>query len=171
MQDIPLSLIVAMASNRVIGRDNQLPWRLPKDLAYFKKMTMGLPLVMGRKTFESIGRPLPGRTSIVVTRQANWQHPGVLSASSVPDALAVARQVAQETGAEQVMLMGGATVYEQALEYCDRLYITEVHADYSGDAYFPELPDSYWLEVSRKHCAGDAEEGIPDCSFVVYERK
>lgn len=170
MQYIPLSLIVAMASNRVIGRDNQLPWRIPKDLAYFKRITMGLPLVMGRKTFDSIGRPLPGRTSIVVTRQAAWQHPGVLVASSVPDALAAARQVALDTGAEQVMLMGGATLYEQALEYCDRLYVTEVHAEYSGDAFFPEIPRSEWSEISRDYCAGDIAESVPDCSFVVYER-
>lgn len=171
MQDIPLSLIVAMASNRVIGRDNKLPWHLPKDLAYFKKVTMGLPLVMGRKTFESIGRPLPGRTSIVVTRQSDWQHPGVQTASSVLEALALARQVARETNAGQVILMGGATLYEQALQYCDRLYVTEVHAEYSGDAYFPELPPSQWVETRREYCVDEATEGVPDCSFVVYERQ
>lgn len=170
MQPMQLCLIVAMARNRVIGLDNQLPWRLPKDLAHFKQITMGHPLVMGRKTFDSIGRPLPGRTNIVVTRQPGWQHSGVLPAASLAEALGKGRQAAEALGVNRVMLIGGATLYQQALPQCDRLYMTEVHAEYPGDTFFPALSYTHWREISREFCSGVAEESIPDYSFVVYER-
>lgn len=144
-----LSSIVAMSENRVIGVDNQLPWHLPEDLKYFKRITMGHPIIMGRKTYESIGRPLPGRTNIVVTRQAEWDAEGVVATHSVDEALQVAaRQVASD-GVEEAFMIGGEELFRQSLHKMDRIYLTQVHAHIDGDAYFPEFDRSQWEEVER----------------------
>ena len=165
-----LSLIVAMAENYTIGRDNGLPWRLPNDLAYFKRVTMGHPIIMGRKTFESIGRPLPGRTNIVVSRQEHWSHEGVSVVSSLPAALCMAREKAIQAQLKEVMLIGGATLYEQALPMAARLYLTQVHASVEGDAYFPKLNFDEWREKKREDYHADQSNPF-DYSFVVYNRR
>jgi len=146
--DVKLSLIVAMAENRTIGRNNELPWRLSEDLKYFKSVTMGKPIVMGRKTFDSIGKPLPGRLNIVITRNTDWQHPGVKAASSLQQAVAIA--VEENPQDREVMVIGGEEIYRTALGQADRLYITRVQAKVEGDAFFPEYKESEWQEVSRQ---------------------
>lgn len=164
-----LSLIVAAAQNGVIGRNNQLPWHLPQDLKYFKATTLGKPIVMGRKTFESIGKPLPGRTNIVITRQQDWSASGVVVANSVEHALALGGEVRDENQqpAKEIMVIGGAEIYRHALAIADRVYLTRVHADVEGDAYFPELPSDTWKKVSET--SGDPEASLPH-SFFVFER-
>lgn len=164
-----LTLVVAMASNRVIGRDNALPWRLPKDLAYFKRVTMGYPIIMGRKTFESIGRPLPGRCNIVVTQQPQWQAEGVEVVHSLPQALDLAHSKASAESLDQVMLIGGAALFEQALPLAQRMHLTQVHAEVEGDVYFPEFEIERWRETEREDCFAD-ETNPFDYSFVVYNR-
>mgnify|MGYP000569037177 CR=1 FL=1 len=164
-----IALIVAAAANGVIGRDNQMPWSLPADLQYFKKVTMGKPIVMGRKTFESIGRPLPGRANIVITRQADWHAEGVEVASSVEAALQLAELRAAE-GVEELMVIGGAEIYRTALPLAERLYLTEIKASIEGDAYFPEIDPANWRELSRETRVSDAANDY-DCAFVVFERQ
>ena len=163
--DITLSLIVAMAENRTIGRNNELPWRLSEDLKYFKSVTMGKPIVMGRKTFDSIGKPLPGRLNIVITRNADWQHPEVRPANSLEQAVAIAAEENPENG--EVMVIGGEEIYRTALERADRLYITRVQAKVEGDAFFPEYNESEWQEVGRQQ--PESPSDIP-YFFQVLER-
>lgn len=145
-----LSLIVAASQNNVIGRDNQLPWHLPEDLAYFKAVTMGKPLLMGRKTFESIGRPLPGRTNIVITRDPTWAYEGVEVAGNLKDALALANSSTAKKDSDEVMVIGGEQIYRLCFPYADRLYLTRVEAFVEGDAFFPDFDDSDWKQVSEK---------------------
>ena len=134
-----LAIIVAQAKNRVIGINNKLPWHLPEDLRYFKQVTMAKPIIMGRITFESIGRPLPGRTNIVISRQENYAPANVKVVSSLEDAIDLAESICLIDGAEEAMVIGGAQIYAQALEKADRLYLTEVDAEIEGDAWFPEF--------------------------------
>ena len=166
---IRVSAIVARAENGVIGRDNQLPWYLPSDLKYFKAQTFGKPVVMGRKTFESIGRPLPGRTNVVITRQPDWQSPGVKVASSIEDALKIATAQAELDGADAVMLIGGAEIYRLGAPYIDRWYITEVHLKPDGDAALQDLDMTLFAEVSSQF--GQAQPGEPDHTFRVFDRR
>lgn len=166
---IGLSLVVAMAQNGVIGRENGLPWHLPKDLAYFKQITMGHPIIMGRKTFESIGRPLPGRTNIVVTRQKSWASDGVEKVDSVSAAIDLAEVIAHSDSLSEYMLIGGASLYGQVLGSAAKIYMTEVCAEIEGDTKFPEFDKSQWREVSRENHSADAHNPY-DYSFVVYER-
>ena len=157
-----ISMVVARAENGVIGRGGDLPWRISADLKYFKAVTMGKPVIMGRKTYESIGRPLPGRTNIVITRDRAWAAESVMVAHSLDQALAAANAV------EEAMIIGGAEIYRQAMDRTDRVYLTEVHAEPEGDAVFPDLDPQQWREVSReKH---PADEDNPAFSFVVLER-
>lgn len=159
-----ISLIAALARNRVIGRDNQLPWRLSADLQHFKRLTMGKPIVMGRKTYESIGKPLPGRTNIVVTRDSGFSAAGCCVVHSIDEALVAAG------GADEVMIMGGENLYLQLLPRADRLYLTEVQADVSGDAWFPEFDQTQWQELEREsHRANEKNEF--DYDFVVLARR
>ena len=157
-----LSAIVAMASNRCIGKDNTLPWRLPADLKRFKQLTMGHTLVMGRKTYESIGRPLPGRTTVVVTRQRDYAPEGVRVAHSLEQALELAR------GDDEAFIAGGADLYRQALERVRRLYLTRIDRDYPGDTFFPEMDLSGWRLVTEEPHPATATE--PPFSFLTYER-
>ena len=166
---VSVALIVAMAENRVIGRDNQLPWYLPNDLKYFKATTLGKPVVMGRKTYESIGKPLPGRTNIVVTSNREFSAEGVRVVHSVAQALAVAESVATADGANEVMVIGGAQLYAEVLPKVQRLYLTQVHAPVEGDAWFPELDLGRWQELSRQDFKADGS-GTLGYSFVVYQR-
>ena len=159
-----ISLIVALARNRVIGRDNQLPWRLSADLQHFKGLTMGKPIVMGRKTYESIGRPLPGRTNIVVTRDSSFSAAGCRVVHSIDEALVAAG------GADEVMIMGGENLYSQLLPRADRLYLTEVQAEVSGDAWFPEFDQTQWQELERESHRAD-EKNEFDYDFVVLTRR
>ncbi|MEC9256584.1 MAG: dihydrofolate reductase [Pseudomonadota bacterium] len=163
-------MIVAVAENGVIGRNNALPWYLPNDLKYFKQTTMGKPVIMGRKTYESIGKPLPGRTNIVITRQADYQPEGVKVVNSVEAARELAESVCQIDGQEEAMIRGGAEIYTLALPHTDRLYLTEVHADVEGDAFFPEYDKSLWQEVAREDFAAEGPNPY-NYSFVVYEAK
>lgn len=145
-----LSLIVAVSRNGVIGIDNQLPWHLPEDLKYFKSVTMGKPLIMGRKTYDSIGRPLPGRTNIVVTRDPSWQAPGVEVAQSLEVALKLGQSACEAAGADEIMVIGGEQIYRMTLPAADRLYLTQVDAEVEGDAFFPEVDFSQWQQISEQ---------------------
>ena len=165
-----LSMIVATAQNRVIGRDNALPWYLPNVLKYFKQTTLGKPVIMGRKTYESIGKPLPGRTNIVITRQTDYLPEGVKVVHSVAEARDLAESVCLIDGQEEAMIMGGAEIYTLALPDADRLYLTEVHADVDGDAYFPEYDKTEWQEISREDFSAEGPNPY-NYSFVVYDKK
>lgn len=162
-----IALIVAMAENRVIGREGDLPWRIPADLKYFKAKTMGKPIVMGRRTFDSIGKPLPGRANIVVTRGNATFPEGVDVAGDIDTALAIAQKRADETSADEIMIIGGATLYEATLSRADRLYLTEVHATVEGDTCFPAFDQDEWRETERED-RGDIH-AVP-VSFVTLDR-
>ncbi|BBB27802.1 type 3 dihydrofolate reductase [Amphritea japonica] len=164
-----LSIIVAQAQNRVIGINNNLPWHLPEDLRYFKQVTMGKPIIMGRKTFESIGRPLPGRTNIVVSRDAEYQPDNVKVVNSLEAARDLAESVCTVNGCDEAMVIGGAQIYEQALALADRLYLTQVHADVNGDAWFPVFHPGDWAEIGRQDFAADGPNPY-DYSFIVLKR-
>ncbi|MDA9599004.1 dihydrofolate reductase [bacterium] len=144
-----LSLIVAVSRNGVIGIDNQLPWHLPEDLKYFKSATMGKPLIMGRKTYDSIGRPLPGRTNIVVTRDASWQASGVEVAKSLEAAMSLGEKACLDAEADEIMVIGGEQIYRMTLPAADRLYLTQVDAEIEGDAFFPAVDFSQWKQVNE----------------------
>ena len=158
-----IALIVAMAENRVIGRNNQLPWRIPADLRHFKALTLGKPVIMGRKTYESIGRPLPGRDNIVVTADSGYQAEGCQVVHSVEQALEAAGSC------EEAMIIGGANLYRQTLENADRLYLTLVKAEPEGDTWFPEIELQQWREIERQAHTAD-ENNEYDYDFVVLER-
>ena len=165
-----LSVIVAAASNGVIGRNNALPWHLPEDLQYFKRVTMGKPIVMGRKTYESIGRPLPGRTNVVISRDPGYSAEGVRVVASLELALLLATDIAEIDGVEELVVIGGEQIYREALPMAQRLYLTEVHADVEGDAMLPPIRWEEWREISRERHG--ASGGNPyDYSFVVFERR
>ena len=159
-----VSIIAAMDRNRLIGNQNQLPWHLPADLAHFKQVTMGKPIIMGRKTYESIGRPLPGRTNIVLTRSPGFHAEGVLTAKTLNQAL---DYVSAE---DEVMIIGGSSIYELGLPVADRLYITYVEAACEGDAWFPEFDLENWRVITSEHHAAD-EKNSSEYRFVTYQRK
>lgn len=158
-----LSLIAAMANDRVIGIENRLPWHLPADLQHFKKITMGKPILMGRKTFESIGRPLPGRENIVLTRDKDFKPDGCTIFHSVDEALKATK------GYEEVMVIGGDSFYRQLISKADVLYLTFIEQDVEGDAFFPEYSHSDWREVDRESFSPTGE--VPfNYHFTVWER-
>ncbi|WP_444907059.1 dihydrofolate reductase [Microbulbifer sp. SSSA008] len=165
---VSIALIAAVARNGAIGKDNELPWRISGDLQFFKRTTMGKPVVMGRKTFESIGRPLPGRVNIVITRNADWVADGVEVVQSLDKALSLAQSCAKDSGATEVMVIGGAQIYRQALPLAARLYVTEVDANIDGDAYFPDMGDS-WVESARE-CYPASDRNEYNYSLVQYDR-
>ncbi len=158
-----ISMIAAMDSNRAIGIKNQLPWHLPADLQHFKALTLGKPIVMGRNTYESIGKPLPNRTNIVVTRDQNYQAPGCNIAYSFEDA------ITQAGNAEELMIIGGASLYEQTLKHANKLYLTFVDTEVVGDAFFPKWNPEEWKELSREHYEKDEKNNYA-YSFVTLER-
>ncbi len=164
-----LALIWAMSRNRVIGRNNALPWYLPEDLKYFKRVTMGKPIIMGRRTWESIGRPLPGRTNIIVSRNTRFEAEGAKVVHTLDEAIMMAENIAFINGGEEAVVMGGAEIYRQALPRADRLYLTQVHAEVEGDAFFPEFDIERWHELGREDFAASGPNPY-DYSFVVLER-
>ena len=162
-------LIAAIADNGVIGRDNGLPWRLKSDLQHFRALTMGKPVIMGRKTFLSIGKPLPGRTSIVVSRDRNFAAPGIVVAPSLEAAFGAARGDALRRGVDEIIVAGGADIYAQAMAAAARLAITEIHKSAEGDARFPAIDRNVWQESARS----EQQPGIEDeaaFAFVTYGR-
>ena len=164
-----LAMIAAVAENNAIGINNKMPWYLPGDLRYFKAVTMGKPIIMGRKTFDSLKKPLPGRTNIVITRDQNWHHGGVKVVHSMDDAIALAESVSLINGNQEVMIIGGEQIYRMALEKADRLYLTRVHQSFEGDAFFPELNESQWQETSRQDLRSEDENPIT-YSYLVLDR-
>lgn len=161
-----IAIVVAAAENNVIGKDNNLIWYLPADLKHFKRLTMGHPMVMGRKTYESIGKPLPGRTSVVVTSQQDYSAEGCVVVHSLQDAL----REAQQLDPEQVSVIGGANVYEQALPSANVVYLTRVHHAFEGDVYFPELPPQEWELTEEEHHDPD-EKNKYSYTFQTYRRR
>jgi dihydrofolate reductase len=159
-----VSLIVALADNGVIGRDNALPWRLPEDLRRFKAATLGKPILMGRRTFESIGHALPGRANLVLTREPDWSAPGVLVVHSVAAALAAAR------AAPELVVIGGAQVYRLVMPLAQRIYLTQVHAALAGDTYFEDFDPAQWVEVAHEERAADERHAYP-LTFKTLERR
>lgn len=156
-------MIVAHANNRVIGKNNDMPWHLPADLAYFKKTTLGKPIIMGRKTYQSIGRPLPGRKNIVISRDDNFQAEGVEVVNSVDAALALVVDSAE------VMVIGGGAIYQHCLAAAQRLYITHINADIDGDTHFPEYDLTVWQKVASDIRPSD-EKNLYQLDFSVYEK-
>jgi dihydrofolate reductase len=160
---VRISIVVAVSRNGVIGRDNRIPWRLPRDRRHFRRLTLGKPVVMGRLTYESIGRPLDGRTNIVVTRDHGFAAPGCRVVGSFEEALEAARP------AEEAMVIGGGEIYARALPVADRVYLTRVETEVEGDAFFPELSSAQWREVESQ--TFDADERNPHpLRFVTLER-
>jgi dihydrofolate reductase len=156
-----ISFVVAMDENRAIGKDNDLPWYLPNDLKHFKNVTMGKPIVMGRKTYESIGKPLPGRENIVVTRDEHYQAEGTTVVHSVDEVL--------KKEAEELSVIGGTEIFKLFMPVADRLYVTEIHHTFDADTYFPEINRDEWREVSREPGIVDEKNKYPH-DFVVYEK-
>lgn len=157
-----IQLVVAYSSNRVIGRDNALPWRLPADLAHFKRITLGQPIIMGRNTWESLGRPLPGRPNLVISRNREYQAPGASVHATLEAALAASRD------AERICIIGGEQIFKHALSVADEIIATEVHADIAGDTYFPEVDPAVWHEIER---LPQPDENGYSFDFVVYRRR
>jgi len=170
---VPIALVAAMSRERVIGVDNKLPWYLPEDLKFFKRVTMSKPLVMGRKTFESIGRPLPGRLNIVITRDRGYFHDGPPDGVRVCHDLASALEMADSQaiieGVEDICVIGGGEIFAAALPCATRLYLTEVDVAVHGDAWFPAFDATHWQETQR--VPGQGGDGKPDYAFVHYERR
>ena len=158
------SLVVAMARNHVIGRDNRLPWKLPRDLAYFKRVTMGHPVIMGRRTWQSIGRPLPGRDNIVVSRNPAFEAPGATVVASLDAAWRAAGD------AEEVCVIGGTSLFAESLPIADRIHLTEVDAVVEGDTFFPEFDRSEWVEHEVERQAADERHAYP-FRILVLERR
>ena len=159
-----LSILVAMASNRTIGINNTLPWRCPEDLKHFKALTMGHHMIMGRKTFGSIGKPLPGRTTVVVTRNRELKIEGCIIAHSLDEAIAAC------AGDEEIFIVGGGELYAQALPLADTLYITEIRQDVAGDAHFPKFDKMEWQEVAREKRSQETPQPL-EYHFVTYQRR
>jgi dihydrofolate reductase len=161
-----LSLLVAADENNVIGKDNKLPWHLPNDLKYFKNLTWGMPILMGRKTFESIGKALPGRKSIVITRNKDWQRQDVAVVYSVEEAI----EKAKEYDVKEIFVIGGAEIFQTSFDKANRIYLTRIHHQFEGDVFFPQIPQSEWKLTSQRYCAADEKNAYPH-TYQVWERK
>ncbi|MDZ4202122.1 MAG: dihydrofolate reductase [Gallionella sp.] len=164
MKKPEISIIVAMAKNRTIGVNNTLPWRCPEDLKRFKALTMGHHMIMGRKTFDSIGKPLPGRTTVVVTRDTALRIEGCLMAHSLTEAITLC------AGDDEPFIVGGGDIYAQSLELANTLYVTEIQQDVDGDAHFPEFDNAEWQEIAREVRTQETPQPL-DYQFVTYQRK
>lgn len=164
MPERNISIIVAMANNRIIGANNTMPWRCPEDLKYFKSLTMGHHMIMGRKTFDSIGKPLPGRVSVIVTRNRDLEIEGCVMAHSLDEAIRACKDD------NEIFIVGGAELYALALPLVNKLYITEIQQDFDGDTYFPEFDKTKWRETAREERHQDAPQPL-DYHFVTYLRK
>jgi dihydrofolate reductase len=167
MIDIPLVFVVAMGENRVIGRGNQMPWHVRSDLKHFRTLTWGKPMIMGRKTFQSIGKPLPGRESIVITRDASFHVDGAHVVHSPEAAMERARQLAVQLSSDEIAVIGGGEIFKQLMSDAARLEVTIVHASPEGDAFFPVIDSGQWVEETReKHAAGEKDDHA--FSYVTY---
>ena len=164
-----LAMIAAVAENNAIGINNKMPWYLPGDLRYFKAITMGKPIIMGRKTFDSLRKPLPGRTNIVITRDKSWQQDGVKVVYSLDEAIELAEDIALINGNDEIMVIGGEQIYRMALEKAERLYLTKVYQSFDGDAFFPELNDRQWQETSREDLQSEGEQALA-YSYLILDR-
>lgn len=160
-----VSIVVAASENNVIGKDNRLLWKLPNDMKFFKNTTWAMPVVMGRKTFESVGKPLNGRTNIVITRNNDWQAEGVKVVNSLEQAL----EVAADADAREIYVIGGGEIYQQAFQRCHRIYLTRVHATLEGDSFFPEIKKDEWTLLSELPFPVDEKHAYP-YTFQVWER-
>jgi dihydrofolate reductase len=167
---VRIAMIAAVGANGVIGSGNSIPWRLPSDFAHFKRTTMGKPIIMGRKTYESIGKPLPGRENIVVTRRGDFRPPGVIVRGTLNEAVEHAQAVASETGAEEVMICGGGEIYREAMPIADRLYISHVEASPAGDVSFPTIDPAIWRPVEERETTPDPRD-TASYRVNVYERR
>jgi dihydrofolate reductase len=161
-----ISFIVAADENNVIGKENQLPWHLPSDMKYFKNQTWGMTVIMGRKSLDSLGKPLQGRKNIVVTRNRDWQHDGVQVAHSVEEAIELAKQ----TGLKEIFIIGGAEIFKTSMPVADRIYLTRIHHQFEGDAYFPEIPANKWNLVKSHFYPADEKNKYAH-TFQVWERQ
>ncbi len=161
-----ISLIAAVAKNGVIGNAGKIPWRLPDDMKHFRETTLHHPVIMGRKTYESIGKPLPERDNIIVTRKERYEAPGCTVVHTLDDALDAARQ----SGAEETFIIGGAELYREAMSVADRLYLTEIKEDFEGDAFFPAVSSLEWKKMSEKRGIVDEKNPHPH-AFFVFEKK
>jgi dihydrofolate reductase len=163
-----ISLIVAVSRNGVIGVNNELPWHLPEDLKHFKTITMAKPVIMGRKTYDSIGRPLPGRVNIVLSRDTSWHSDGVMKATTLDQALSFARGACLESNLEEIMVIGGEQIYRMTIEVAERIYLTEVDINIQGDAFFPEIDPTLWREESVEYPKSAAKHPY---KFFIFDRK
>ena len=161
-----IALVVAASTNNVIGKNNHLVWNLPNDLKFFKNTTWGFPVIMGRKTFEEVNQPLPGRTNIVITRQPGWHADGAITTASLEEAI----QKARETNAKQIFIIGGGEIYKQSMHLANIIYITRVHAVVDGDAFFPVIDENEWSLVSNKDFPVDDKHAYA-YSFQVWKKK
>ena len=161
-----VALVVAASTNNVIGKSNQLIWHLPNDLKFFKNTTWGFPVIMGRKTFEAVNKPLPGRTNIVITRKPDWKVDGVITALDLEDAI----QKAAETNARQIFIIGGGEIYKQSISIADTIYLTRVHAVLDGDTFFPVIDESEWELVSNDDFPADEKHAYA-YSFQIWKKK
>jgi dihydrofolate reductase len=165
-KDYIISLIVAASENNAIGKSNEMLWHLPEDLKFFKNTTWGMPVIMGRKTFESVGKPLPGRTNIIVTTNRHWSAENTFTTTSIEDAI----KVANETNAKEIFITGGGEIYKQTLPIADKVYLTRVHTVIDGDAFFPEIDLNTWEISFEKHVKAD-EKNKFDMTFQTWIRK
>ncbi len=161
-----LSLIVAVSANNVIGKDNKLPWHLPNDLKYFKNTTWAMPIIMGRKTFESIGKPLPGRTNIVISRNTDWKADGIKSVQSLDQAI----ELSNRLQVKELFIIGGAEIFNTSLPLARRIYLTRIHQEFDGDVFFPNVNEENWTLVSNRDCEPDEKNAFKH-SFQIWERK
>tara|TARA_R110002020_G_scaffold63368_1_gene169212 strand:+ start:271 stop:795 length:525 start_codon:yes stop_codon:yes gene_type:complete len=165
-----IAMIVGVAENGVIGSDQTIPWRIPSDMAFFKRTTMGKPIIMGRKQFETVGKPLPGRSNIVVTRQTGYQPEGVIVVSGLEDALAAARAIATRDQVDEVMIIGGGDIYAQMLDRADRLYVSHIALSPQGDVRFPAIDPAVWTVTDMPETAPDPRDQAA-YRVKVYERR
>ncbi len=163
---IMVSLIVAAANNDAIGKGNEMLWHLPEDLKFFKNITWGMPVIMGRKTFESVGKPLPGRTNIIVTTNNDWSAEGTIATTNIDDAL----EAAKATNAKEIFITGGGEIYKQTIAIANRIYLTRVNTEIDGDAFFPTVDETIWEKVFEKNVMAD-EKNKFDMSFQRWERR
>lgn len=161
-----ISLIVAAAENNTIGKNNQLLWHLPNDLKFFKNTTWGMPVIMGRKTFESVNKPLPGRFNIVITRQHRWNAEGIIVATDLDDAI----KKASESNCKEIFIIGGGEIYKQGFEIADKIYLTRVHANIDGDTFFPVINENKWRLTSSQDFTADEKHAFA-YSFQTWERR
>jgi dihydrofolate reductase len=161
-----ISFIVAVSENNVIGKDNKLPWHLPADMKYFKNKTWAMPVVMGRKTFEALGKPLEGRTNIVITRQTNWKSDGVEIVHTIDQAIVSATK----QDAKEIFIIGGAEIFQAAMPSADKIYLTLIHNNFEGDAFFPDINPEQWELKSNLDCKADEKNAYAH-SFQVWERR